>query len=430
MKRIFFVACLAACLTTSLTLSHAAHALLERPLEPIEPTSALTMKAALALARAQNSELAAARNEVAATDGAAQQSRIIPNPVLSSTWEEVGRPGRSTSLEISQLIETGGKPAARVRAAGLSRDIATAEYDAKRIDVLTRAIQAFVDVLAAQRRKQISAQAVALAAQAADAIGKRVTAGKVSPVEETKARLEASTARIEAEQAARELASARKRLSQFWGNATPRFTEASGDLELLVAVPSLDTLEQRARSSPERVRAIAEVARRGALLDGEKAKRYPDFTLGAGVKRTLDTRENLPLFTISMPLPIFDRNQGSVREALHRVDKARDEQSTIDTRLQSELGQTFERFKAVEMELTTLREEMLPGAKSAFDAASTGYQLGKFGFLDALDAQRTLFRTNQQYVKALAEYHRVIAELERLTGEPLNAERAAMMNIE
>jgi outer membrane protein, heavy metal efflux system len=119
-----------------------------------------------------------------------------------------------------------------------------------------------------------------------------------------------------------------------------------------------------------------------------------------------------------------------VREALKRVDKARDEQSTIDTRLHSELGQTFERLKAIEMELTTLREELLPGAKSAFDAATTGYQLGKFGFLDALDAQRTLFRTNQQYVKALAEYHHAIADLERLSGEPLNAERAAMMNIE
>jgi outer membrane protein, heavy metal efflux system len=407
-----------------------AHAQIEKPFQPHDPPGPLTLQAALALARTHNSELAAFSNEVGATDGAAEQARAMPNPELSATWEEVGKPGRSTSLQISQLIETGGKRAARVRAAGLGRDIATAEYDAKRIDVLTRVRQAFVEVMAAQRRKQISDQAVALAAQAAHAVGKRVTAGKVSPMEETKAKLEAGAARIEAEQAARELASARKRLSAFWGNATPRFSEASGDMELLVAVPSLDTLAQRARSSPERMRAIAEVARRGALLDGEKAKRYPDFTLGAGVKRTLDTRENLPLFTISMPLPIFDRNQGSLREALKRVDKARDEQSTIDARLQSELGQTFERFKAIEMELTMLREELLPGAKSAFDAATTGYQLGKFGFLDALDAQRTLFRTNQQYVKALAEYHHAIADLERLTGEPLNAERAAMMNIE
>ena len=402
-----------------------AHAQIEKPVEPPGP---LTLKTALALTRVHNSELAAFGREVGATDAAILQSELLPNPELSATWEEVGKPSRSTSLQISQLIELGGKRSARIRAAGLGKDAATAEFEAKRIDVLTRAAQAFIDVLAGQRRKQLSDQAVALAGQAAEAVGKRVTAGKVSPVEETKARLEAGAARIEAEQAGRELASARKRLSAFWGNSAPRFTEAVGDLELLVVVPPIEQLTLRARSNPERARSIAEVARRSALLDGERAKRIPDITLGAGVKRAQENRENLPLFTLSIPLPFFDRNQGNVLEALRRVEKARDEQSAIETKLDSELGQTYERLKAVEMEVKTLRDELLPGAKSAFDAATTGYQLGKFGFLDAIDAQRTLFQSNQQYVKALAEFHRAVADIERLTGEPLNAERATFMN--
>lgn len=419
MNRFLMVACL---LWFSM-----AHAQVEKQVEARGP---LTLKAALALARANNSELAAFGREVGAADAAAQQSELLPNPELSATWEEVGKPSRSTSLQVSQLIELGGKRSARIRAAGLGRDAALAEYEAKRIDVLTRVAQAFTDVLAGQQRRQISEQAVVLAAQAADAVGKRVTAGKVSPVEETKARLEAGAARIEAEQARRELTSARKRLAAFWGNPAPHFAEASGELELLVAVPPLEQLAQRVRNSPEHARSVAEVARRGALLDGERAKRIPDITLGAGVKRVQENqnRENLPLFTLSIPLPFFDRNQGNLLEALRRVEKARDEQSSTETRLRSELGQTYERLNAIEMEIKTLREELLPGAKSAFDAATTGYQLGKFGFLDAIDAQRTLFQTNQQYVKALAEFHRAVADIERLTGEPLNAERAALMN--
>ena len=410
MNKLVLVACL---LWVSM-----AHAQIERPAEPPGP---LTLKAALALTRVHNSELAIMGREVGAADAAVLQSEVLPNPELSATWEEVGKSSRSTSLQISQLVELGGKRSARIRAAGLGKDAATAEYEAKRIDVLTRAAQAFIDVLAGQRRKQLSNQAVALASQAAEAVGKRVTAGKVSPVEETKARLEAGAARIEAEQAGRELASARTRLTAFWGNSAPRFTEAVGDLEMLVVVPPLEQLTLRARSNPERTRSIAEVARRSALLDGERAKRIPDITLGAGVQRAQDNRENLPLLTLSMPLPFFDRNQGNVLEAIRRVEKARDEQSFSDTRLESELGQTYERLKAVEMEVKTLRDELLPGAKSAFDAATTGYQLGKFGFLDAIDAQRTLFQSNQQYVKALAEYHRAVADIERLTGEPLKA---------
>ena len=417
MIRLFLVACL--------LLISAVHAQIEKPAEPPGP---LTLKAALALTRVHNGELAVMGREVGAADAALLQSEALPNPQLGATWEEVGKPSRTTSLQISQLIELGGKRSARIRAAGLGKDAATAEYEAKRIDVLTRATQAFIDVLAGQRRRQLSDQAVALAGQAAEAVGKRVTAGKVSPVEETKARLEAGAARIEAEQAGRELASARKRLTAFWGNSTPRFTEAAGDLEMLVVVPPLEQLTLRAKNNPERTRSIAEVARRSALLDGERAKRIPDITLGAGVKRAQDNRENLPLLTLSIPLPFFDRNQGNVLEAIRRVEKARDEQSFFDTRLESELGQTYERLKAVEMEVKTLRDELLPGAKSAFDAATTGYQLGKFGFLDAIDAQRTLFQSNQQYVKALAEFHRAVADIERLTGEPLNAERATFMN--
>lgn len=412
------------CLVACLLWVTAAHAQIEKPLEPPGP---LTLKIALAMARVQNSELAAFGNEAGAADAALRQSSLLPNPELTSTWEEVGKPTRATSLQISQLIELGGKRGARILAAGLGRDAALAELDAKRIEVQTRVAQAFVDVLAGQRRKQISDQAVLLASQAAEAVGKRVTAGKVSPVEETKARLEASAARIEAEQAGRELAAARKRLSAFWGNPAPRFTEAAGDLELLVAVPTYEQLVNRARHNPERTRAIAEVARRSALLAGEQAKRFPDLTLGAGVKRTQDSRENLPLVTLSIPLPLFNRNQGNIMAAQRQVEKAQDEQTSVDTRLQSELGQTHERLQAVEMAVKALREEILPGAKSAFEAATTGYQLGKFGFLDALDAQRTLFLSNQQYVRALAEFHRTVADIERLTGEPLNAERAALL---
>ena len=388
----------------------------------------IALKQALALVLRHNSELSAFSREVRATEAAKLQAQILPNPELNASFEEVGKATRSTSLQLSQLIELGGKRAARIRAAGLGRDAANAEYEAKRLELLTRAVQAFIDVLAGQRRRQLANQAVELAAQAADAVGKRVIAGKVSPVEETKAKLAAGAARIEAEQAARELAGARKRLSALWGNPAPRFTEALGDLELLVEIPAYEQLAQRARDNPELARAAAEVGRREALLDGERAKRFPDFTVGAGVKRIQETRENLPLFTLSMPIPLFDRNQGNMQEALHRLGKARDENASTVTRLQAELGQTYERLMAVEMEIKTLRDELLPGAKSAFDAATKGYQLGKFGFLDALDAQRTLFQSNQQYVRALAEYHRTIADIERLVGGPLNAGRANVMN--
>jgi len=58
----------------------------------------------------------------------------------------------------------------------------------------------------------------------------------------------------------------------------------------------------------------------------------------------------------------------------------------------------------------------LPGAQSAFDAASQGFALGKFNFLDVLDAQRTLFQSKSHYLSALAESHRASVDIERLVG--------------
>jgi cobalt-zinc-cadmium efflux system outer membrane protein len=62
----------------------------------------------------------------------------------------------------------------------------------------------------------------------------------------------------------------------------------------------------------------------------------------------------------------------------------------------------------------------LPAAKSAFEVTNKGYELGKFGYLEVLDTQRTLFQNQVLYVRALANYQRLINELERLIAGPVD----------
>jgi cobalt-zinc-cadmium efflux system outer membrane protein len=68
-----------------------------------------------------------------------------------------------------------------------------------------------------------------------------------------------------------------------------------------------------------------------------------------------------------------------------------------------------------------VRKDILPGAQSAFDAAVTGFELGKFGFIDVLDAQRTLFQSRAQYLSALSARYRSFADLERYIAVDTNA---------
>jgi outer membrane protein, heavy metal efflux system len=90
-------------------------------------------------------------------------------------------------------------------------------------------------------------------------------------------------------------------------------------------------------------------------------------------------------------------------------------------RVLTELGATYAELSSAFTEATTLQTDVLPGAQSAFEAFSEGYRQGKFGFLDVLDAQRTLFEARGRYLEALTAYHRAVADMKRLIGEPLEA---------
>ncbi len=71
-------------------------------------------------------------------------------------------------------------------------------------------------------------------------------------------------------------------------------------------------------------------------------------------------------------------------------------------------------------EVTLLRAAVVPGSQQAFEAVSEGYRLGRFGFLDVLESQRTLIANDSQYLRALSQYRKAIAAVERLIGEPLS----------
>ena len=71
-------------------------------------------------------------------------------------------------------------------------------------------------------------------------------------------------------------------------------------------------------------------------------------------------------------------------------------------------------------DLESLRRDVLPGAQLAYENATKGFDLGKFSFLDVLDAQRTLFQARNQYLRALTDTHRAAAEIDRLLADRIS----------
>ena len=184
--------------------------------------------------------------------------------------------------------------------------------------------------------------------------------------------------------------------------------------------PAFEPLLLRLAASPGVRRAQVEVQRRSALSAIERSRQTPDLSVSLGLKRDEQLGRNQALIGLSIPLPLFDRNQGNLLEALRREDKSRDELAVADLQLKTALTQSWGRLDTASTEARTLRDDVLPGAQSAYDAASKGFELGKFNFLDVLDAQRTLFQAKSQYLRARGDAHRAAADIDRLLGDGAN----------
>lgn len=383
-----------------------------------EPTGLLTLSQAQSLAMAHNATLSASRHERAAADGAYMQADVLPNPDVSLLVEDTRRDMRTTTLLVNQPIELGGKRAARVAAADRARAAANAGVHATSAATRATVTAAFYTLLAAQEQQKLAAESAMLAQRVADSVAKRVKAGRVSPVEETRARVAEANVRLELERADSALLIARRQLAATWGSRLARFDRAEGTLMRLPELPAQKTLALQLQQSPTLEQARQEVARREAVARVETSRRTPDVTLSVGVKRDEEMGLNQAVIGVSMPLPFFDRNQGNVLQALRHADQARDELVAAEVRLNGELSQAWQQLANARSEAQALRDDILPGAQSAYDAAGKGFAFGKFAFLDVLDAQRTLLEARSRYLRVLLDAHLAAAELTRLIGEP------------
>jgi cobalt-zinc-cadmium efflux system outer membrane protein len=389
----------------------------------VEPAGPLDLRSAIALAQRANPGLSSAAREQEASDAAVLQAGAWPNPVLEAQVEDLRRGNRTTTLLLSQPVELGGKRAARVTAAERARDQAASALLARRSELRASTITLIFDVLAAQERVRLMQDSLGLAQAATRAAANRVAAGKVPPLEETRSRVAGAGIRVELQQAEGALRSARRQLAALWGNPDPRFTQAQGAVDRLPPLALAQDVERRLAAAPMLRQARLEVERRQALSQLEQARRVPDVTVSLGAKRVpadegmgSGNGRNQVVVGVSVPLPIFDTNRGNVAEALSREEKARDDLAAAELQLGADVAQATERLRSARAAAETLQRDALPGAEAAYKAAAKGFELGKFSFLEALDAQRTHFQVRNQYLMAVADAHRAASELDRLLG--------------
>ncbi len=390
----------------------------------VEPTGALTLQRALALALTQNPQLAGFSYELRAAEARVLQANLLPNPEVDLAVEDFGGSRQAngfdraeTTVALGQLIELGGKRRARVQAARFDRALTAFDYEIQRREVFLETHQLFVEVLAGERRVAAQEELVGLTDEFLPAVQKRLKAGKASPIEETRFRLAVATAKIDLETARREVVAARYRLAAQWGASAPRFSCTAGDLDRAPAVESLESLVRQIERNPRVARFAAEHGRRSAVLARERAAAVPDLRLRGGVRQQEATDSTGFVAGFSVPLPFFNRNQGAIRAAREILAKTDTDAAAALARVRNELTNAYQTLLTARTSLELLRSTVLPGARESVAGMNEGFQSGRYSYLEVLDAQRTLAGAEAQHLGALANYHKALAVIEALTAE-------------
>ncbi|MBI6951584.1 MULTISPECIES: TolC family protein [unclassified Pseudomonas] len=377
----------------------------------------LSLDQALDAAFAQNPDFAAIGREIGIAEGERRQAGLIPNPELSWEVEDTRRDTSTTTVTLSQALELGGKRGARIEVAEAGQAVARLELERQRNSLRADVIQAFHAALRAQTALELAQQSQALTERGLRVVEGRVRAGQSSPVEATRAQVQLAQAEAAVRRARTERTVANQALARLTGSAEARFDRLDASSLSPGPAPKAERLLATVEQTAEWRLAAAQIERGDASLGSEKAQRIPNLTVSLGSQYSREARERVNVVGLSMPLPLFDRNQGNVLAAARRADQARDLRNAVELRLRSETRSALDQWGTAMGEVQAYDRTILPAAQQAVDTATRGFEMGKFAFLDVLDAQRTLIEARGLYLDALAQATDARAQVERIYGE-------------
>ncbi|WP_122236962.1 TolC family protein [Pseudomonas syringae] len=377
----------------------------------------ISLPQALEAAFAHNPELAAAQWEIGVAEGDRQQAGLIPNPVLSWEVEDTRRDTSTTTVMLSQALELGGKRGARIEAAGKGQDAARLELEQRGNELRADVVQAFYAAARAQAGLELARQSRALAERGLHVAEGRVRAGKVSPVEATRAQVQLAETDLLVRRAETLKINSNRELARATGSPTASFERLDYTDLSPGKSPSSARMMTALNQSAELRLAQTRIEQREAALGSERAKRIPDLTVSVGSQYSREERERVNVVGLSMPLPLFDRNQGNVLAASRRADQSRDLRNAVELKLRTQTQSALDQWSTAAQEVESFNKVILPAAQSAVDTATRGFEMGKFGFLEVLDAQRTLISARSQYLESLATATEARVAIERIHGD-------------
>lgn len=393
-----------------------------------------SIQQAVEFALQNNGDLKALQEEKGVREAGKIRAGLYPNPVLEldgTTGELSGSPSEnSLSVGISQEFLTMGKRGKRL--AVTEKEIES--FD-RQIDnsgrLLTEEVKTtFYDMLLAEKRVELADRSIALNNQLLDVTKQRLEAGDIPELEVNLARVEVARSEGRKVEAERDLYPAKARLLTLMGLSTDEVTSFSGALEAKSFVKSLEELKGLALAKRPDLRALeAERAKSDAEITLARAEGVPNVTAGLGYQREntaievsgseVKDRDNLIGLKLSIPIPLFDRNQAGIREAQARKGSAENRHAFARLAAEREVEAAYARLATADKTLAIYAKDIIPQLEENLKLVQEAYRLGEVGILTVIEEQKKFFEVNDRYLAALYNRRTALAKLEAAVGTEL-----------
>lgn len=391
----------------SVTRTPAPEMQLATPQENIPtPQVGTTLDELTEIALANNPTLVQAVADVQAARGNWVQVGLYPNPSMAYLGNQIGdqsRAGQQGGYIEQEFVRGRKLPLNREVAA---REIAIAEQRlvAQRMRVVNDVKIQFYNTLVAQRMLHISQDLVGIGERGYKAANDMLEAKETGRIDVLQARIEVNNARIGVTNAQNRADAAWRRLASLVGMPGMEPSVVTGDL--LADMPAFTwegAIGRMLTESPELAATRIGVDRAVRALRRARAEPTPNVTVQAGPQYDFGTGDTVTNVNASLPIPIFNYNQGNIRKAEAEVRSARAEVARKELELTTRLAANFERYANAQNQVIKYQKEILPDATEALKMVTNAYRAGESSFLVLLTAQRTYFYTNMAYYTAVQD---------------------------
>ncbi len=383
----------------------------------VVPEAKLTLATIEQIAFANNPSIAQSEARIRALRGKWLQSGLPPNPTAGYLASEVGNDGSAgqQGLYAGQDFITAHKLQRDRAVVAAEIDRAEQQLAATRLRVQTDVARAYYEALLAQRRVELAAEIVDITDEAASSSKSLLEAQEIplAGLLQTEVQQQNALVLLRTSENVRERAW--RSLSAVVGGTELPVQELVGDVTALpMSLEWPEQLQRLQAQSPEIAAAIANVERARRALDRATVEAVPDISTQISVQHDDGTGDTVAGVQVGMPIPIWNRNQGGIRQSQAEVTEAVRNVARVELDLKQRLADVYQEYASAKVAAETYRGEILPRSQRTLELVQQGYQQGEVGYLDLLTAQQTFSQTNLAYLDAVGSLWQSYVQIEGL----------------